>query len=154
MFDLPILVELLDYLNEKDTLSLAHTSHSNKEDILCLRKNACDKCIGSGEICAKGRCRTIYSHHGRWARCGGRICRNNRYQCALCQSCGDYPYYCKNPVCFHCKRHTSRLAFCSKCGNLVCYKCCAFYRYGDALSCGMCFKSPLYFSFSRSKILL
>lgn len=78
MFDLPVLVELLGYLNDKDTFVLALTNRQLKEDIMYFRER-CNYCADKGAYCIKRKCH----------QCSGDTCRSKALTYTECISSGD-----------------------------------------------------------------
>lgn len=60
MFDLPVLVELLDYLNDRDIHCLALTNRQLNQDIIGVKNNQCDECSAQGTYCFKRNCSKCY----------------------------------------------------------------------------------------------
>lgn len=94
MFDLPILVEILGYLSDRDTFHLALTNWQFKKDISELKKNRCDECSHKGMVCTKRKC----------AKCPGYTCWSKALTYIECISKGDE------------RRIEKKIVICDKCG--------------------------------------
>lgn len=138
MFDLPVLVELLQYLNDKDAFNLASVNRQIKEDILMLRKERCDDCKENRDFCLKKLCQRNKGVYGILNMCTKYTCSNRAitYNEVIMKGHKDQMVISKRIVCHHCNifqspRHNhvfqllcDHYTFCNKCRKLEkCTKC-------------------------------
>lgn len=121
MFDLPILVELLNYLTDRDTFYLSLTCRLIKDDILALRKR-CNKCVDSGGFCLKKVCGREWFVSGQiWRICRNIICYNDGSHCPACDAIKMSNYY--HVKCCVCYQFRPETLVCQKCFREVCREC-------------------------------
>lgn len=130
MFDVPIFVELLNYLGNRDMSCLARTCKDSRNKIIYLKKNRCSQCIENESLCLKRSCN----------RCTNKTCYTTSFVDVQTQSIGN-------------KKRIFRLLLCEQCATNhvkttylqhLCH-CCKHYstlftQIKDMPSCNICHK--------------